>query len=299
MIELHACPICTSANVAHDFAGHTTRNPADPARWSVSRCADCNHRFVSPQPKWDELSPYYSSSYSPYRAAHGMTEPFTTTVGRARKTGVYRHVSIKPGMRILDVGCGGGSFLRVARELGAHAFGVEPSQHGAEQCRADGLEVFHGMIEDYLAKHGNERFDLITFSHVIEHTSDPVATLRAAGSLLAPDGVLWIAVPNGDCQAMRDLGWRWHSCDLPIHLMHFSLTSARAAADRAGLSVRRLYTHSLPSAVRASMIARLRFRCLIPRRIGKLLITEARATKAAADLDARDEGEAILAELTA
>lgn len=298
MIELTHCPVCASANVANDFAGRTTRNPADPARWSVSHCAACHHRFVSPQPTWDELSPYYSAGYTPYEAAHGMTEPFTTTVGRARKTGVYRHVSIHPGMRVLDVGCGGGSFLRVVRELGAHAFGVEPSPHGVEQCRADGHDVFHGMIEDYVTQHGGERFDLITFSHVIEHTPDPVATLRAAGSLLSDGGVLWLAVPNGDCQVMRDLQWRWHSCDLPIHLMHFSLASARAAAGRAGLTVKRLYTYSLPSAVRASMIAKLRFCHYVPRSIGQWLVAEARASGVAADLDARDAGEAILMELT-
>ena len=43
---------------------------------------------------------------------------------------------------------------------------------------------------------GSLRFDVVRFNHVLEHTQDPLAELRRAHELLAPEGILLISVPN-------------------------------------------------------------------------------------------------------
>ena len=109
---------------------------------------------MNPQPSWMELSSYYSEEYPPYDPLHGVENGFQNVIRQARESGRYRDVSIRPGMRILDVGCGAGSFLHVARELGASVMGVEPSPVAAERARQFGIEVFTGTLESYIAQRG-------------------------------------------------------------------------------------------------------------------------------------------------
>jgi SAM-dependent methyltransferase len=207
-------------------------------------------------------------------------------------------VRIRAGLRVLDVGCGGGSFLRVIKELGAVTFGVETSPDATQVARGQGLEVFNGTLEDFAGNgKAGEPFDLITFSQVVEHLPDPIRTLSLTPRFLAPGGMVWLSVPNGACNAARQLGWRWHSTDLPIHLHHFSIESMKIAAEHAGLAPERIYTFSLPSSVRGSMLSALRTRWRIPARVATALLSDARVARRAADLDARAAGEAIIAEL--
>jgi SAM-dependent methyltransferase len=200
------------------------------------------------------------------------------------------------------VGCGAGWFLRICKQLGAHTFGIEPSTFGTKCSRAAGIEVFNGMVGDYLEQHGTERkFDVITANHVIEHAADPVQTLRDMAGLLAPGGTMWISVPNAAGYFSRELGGAWHSADLPYHLHQFSPQSLKLAGAGAGLGSNRLYTYSLPVATAASLRDVLRKRWLLPKRITVHLgfLNQGVAGKMAASLDHKVDGEAVIAEFAA
>lgn len=296
MRELSSCPICNSTAWRNSYIGQTTRNPNDPSRWAVAQCLVCDHGFLNPQPTWDELDPYYNANYQPYHSSHGLTQSLESTVAKAKSTGTYNHVAIRPGLRILDVGAGGGAFLTVAKALGAHAVGVEPSSFGVRAARANGHDIFEGTLEQYVASGARERFDVITFSHVIEHLPNPIGTLALAATLLSDGGRIWMAVPNAACRSARRLQWRWHSADLPIHLHHFSPQSIRVAADKAGLSLHSLNTYSLPAAVRSSVLLEWRHRWMVPQKVGSAVLSTSSIEQRATRMDKDVVGEAILAE---
>jgi 2-polyprenyl-3-methyl-5-hydroxy-6-metoxy-1,4-benzoquinol methylase len=144
----------------------------------------------------EELTRYYSETYEAYDEKHGAEGDDAAVIARAKGEGEFRHIPLPTGKRVLDFGCGGGYFLGICRKLGAMVQGIEPSPHGAALTRRQGIPVFEGSLEEYLATHGSERFDIITSNHVIEHVPDPVATLAGLRQLLAPDGMMTIAVPN-------------------------------------------------------------------------------------------------------
>lgn len=296
MRDLSICPICGSREWSNSYTGQTTRNPDDPGRWQVAQCSTCDHGFLNPQPTWDELDQYYNANYQPYDSTHGLTESLESTVSKARSSGTYNHVAIRPNLRILDVGAGGGAFLTVAKAMGAHAVGVEPSSFGVRAARAKGLDVFEGTLEQYVASGVRERFDLITFSHVIEHLPDPIGTLALAATLLTDGGRIWLAVPNAACHSARRLQWRWHSADLPIHLHHFSPQSMRVAAEKAGLALHSLNTYSLPAAVRSSVLLEWRHRWMVPQKVAAPFLSQTFINQKAVRMDADCVGEAILAE---
>ena len=226
MKQLECCPVCESRNIHHDFTGVCDRRD-DGVSWPIFRCDDCRHGFANPQPSWEELQPYYNAAYDPYESEHGL-EGFEQTVAEAKQADEFRHIRIRPGLRILDVGCGGGAFLRVARELGAVVQGVEPSSHGVATAKSSGLPVFHGQIEQFAESVGPDtKFDVVTANHVVEHHPNPSAMLKTMASLLADDGYLWLAVPNAGSWSARALKEKWHSVDLPYHLMQFNEASMK------------------------------------------------------------------------
>jgi 2-polyprenyl-3-methyl-5-hydroxy-6-metoxy-1,4-benzoquinol methylase len=253
---------------------------------------------MNPQPLWDELQPYYDNNYDPYDPMHGSEANDDSEVKRAELLGSFRHISIQKRTRILDVGSGAGYFLRIAKKLGAVEQGVEPSQYAANLAQKQGLNVFHGTLEDFARQDGTKnKFDIITANHVIEHVPDPVETLQTMKQFLAPGGFIWIAVPNAANQINKAIKGYWHSADLPYHVMQFSPASMLLAGERAGLKMRYQKTESIPKIVESSIGLYLRYKWKLPRRITQKLGILTPISRWYADrIDRQVNGEAIITE---
>jgi 2-polyprenyl-3-methyl-5-hydroxy-6-metoxy-1,4-benzoquinol methylase len=119
-----------------------------------------------------------------------------------------------PTGRLLDVGCGHGLLLDEARRRGYETVGLEVSAAAAAFAR-DVLEVDvrEQTIEEI---DDDERFDVITLIDVLEHLSDPVATITRCGDLLSPDGVLCLVTPDPSSFTARLAGRRWWAL-VPAH----------------------------------------------------------------------------------
>jgi 2-polyprenyl-3-methyl-5-hydroxy-6-metoxy-1,4-benzoquinol methylase len=297
MKELSACPVCRSAEIKLIYTARSTQRQ-DDCRWSVWECRACTHQFINPQPSWQELEPYYSSSYNSYKPQHGSVLSDEQEIELAKQRGSFRHIPLPENKRVLDVGCGGGRFLRICKKLGAIELGVEPSKFGAQSARGQGLNIFEGTLESYVeqAPVGTE-FDVITASHVVEHLPDPVETLRAMRQVLAPDGFIWIAVPNAAYPISRALKGNYYSTDLPRHLMQFTPASMLEAGRQAGLKLRFQATESLPWVVSNSLTQYLRFKLKIPRAISQRFPALNMISQYyARHLDSIIKGEAVLTE---
>lgn len=197
--------------------------------FAIERCAACQLGHTTPQP--DDLAPYYGTQY------HGRRHGFTARYSDARRLRCLRDVAPAPG-RLLDVGCGDGSFLLAAREKGWSVVGTELNPALA---RAAGLDVYSTVPE--VSAHGP--FDVITFWHTLEHMKDPRAMLGHARSLLAPNGVVLVAVPNaGSTQAVH-FKEDWFHLDVPRHLFHFSDTGLEAVLRANELSVVRRWSQEI------------------------------------------------------
>jgi len=84
---------------------------------------------------------------------------------------------------------------------------------------------------------GPARFDLVILFQVLEHLSDPFSALRDGAYLLAPSGVLVVAVPNAASWQARIFGRFWFHLDVPRHLQHFSPDALSRALQNVGLTV--------------------------------------------------------------
>ena len=146
--------------------------------------------------------------------------------------------------KILDVGCGAGTFLIVAKGLGWTVTGVEPTKAAVETARRFGLDVYHGYVEEY-EKDTDIRFDVVTCFEVLEHVADPIAILKSIKNLLKPGGVLVISVPNLDdpyCLFQR------HPHTIPpLHINFFNRRSLQRALENAGLESGEFFSLPIPT----------------------------------------------------
>jgi SAM-dependent methyltransferase len=223
------CPICRATR----GEAVVTQNGL-----AVARCLNCGQRFVWPVPSESALAAIYDRGY--YRGGHGSVgfSDYAALLP-ARRRMFTRHLEriehlARPG-RVLDVGCATGDFLVVAKERGWEPLGVDPSP-AREQAVSAGVRLVGHTIDDAdVAPHS---LDLITFWDVLEHLPDPVASLRRAGQLLKPGGLVGATVPNAGSAVARLSGRRWFGYKTAgEHLQFFSAGTIGRCFETAGLRV--------------------------------------------------------------
>jgi SAM-dependent methyltransferase len=158
----------------------------------------------------------------------------------------------RPGLRILDVGCGTGGVLA---HLGVRAatVGVDRSMQALRHSRRRGVAHVACSDMDRLPFRPAQ-FDLVLMLDVIEHFADDAAVVRAARTLLRPGGALFVSVP-----AYQSL-FSAHDVTLQ-HFRRYSAAQLRQVLTRNGFTVRRLtYTNVValpPAAVVRGLLPRL------------------------------------------
>jgi SAM-dependent methyltransferase len=202
-----ACPMCSNRL---DPYLQAVSDPGTGQKFDVLKCVVCGIGITSPAPA--KLQDHYAEYYG---ARHSITATFCD---RRRIALVTRMTGPGRGRRLLDIGCGEGTFLRIASQHGWSATGTELSEAPAQHSD---LQIFRTL--DECAAHGP--FDCVTLWHSLEHMEDPWAVIARIRRLVAEDGVLLIAVPDFDGLQARTFGRNWLHLDLPRHLYHFTASS--------------------------------------------------------------------------
>ena len=130
----------------------------------------------------------------PYRTLH--------QINPARLQFVERFVVLS-GLRVLDVGCGGGLLSEALAERGASVLGIdlaESALQAAEAHRA-GQAVKYRLESSRETAARGEVFDVVTCMEMLEHVADPAAVLRDIHALLKPGGWAFFSTINRTLKA--------------------------------------------------------------------------------------------------
>ena len=209
----------------------------DEPPFRVVRCRHCGLIYVNPQPPQQELAEHYSKET--------YYEEWTTVQAKERISLWNRRLKdvqkYKKTGRLLDIGCGEGTFLKMAHDKGWEVQGTEISLYACHYAKEQyGLDVFRGDVKD--KKFEEDFFDVVTVWHVLEHLTDPLATLRGVRRILKPDGILILETPNVNNYLFKAIYFlvKWKKerffslSDKEKHLFHFSTTTLLNVLQKAG-----------------------------------------------------------------
>ncbi len=242
------CPVCEYPNTAARYRLKDRFFRAAAGDFLLHECSSCGLLF---QPETPELlaalDGFYPSGY--WWKARGRAGVWE---GRYREWVLRRDqlrwlCSVCPeaaGKRLLDIGCGGGAFLRLAAEAGFDAHGLERSAEAAELAEEAAPGRVFKCTADELAQQG-ESFDVLTLFHLLEHVPDPFRYLKHLRKLLRPGGLALVQVPNRASLQARLFGSRWYGLDCPRHLYNYSLFSVQHLLGRAGYRILSVEHYSL------------------------------------------------------
>ena len=196
----------------------------------VLRCNNCCWVFVYPWPKLNQLEAHYNAAY--YEKWLCEQNLRRNKMWAKRLTRIEKFLK---GGKLLDVGCGEGSFLKCAQENGWQVNGTELSPYAAAHAsKLLGNNIFNGELED--AGYADNTFDVVTMWHVLEHVCDPKKYLTEIHRILRPAGFLALAIPNVKNMGMQ-IAYRvikrrplklFSKSDKEVHLYHFSPATIEA-----------------------------------------------------------------------
>lgn len=260
------CPVCHSPDRALLHPDLEDRTFGAPGKWTMWRCTRCESAWLDPRPDTETIGmayeEYYTHDQGVDEVAEAKSVPLRTRLGNGYRNWRYRatlrpasrlgivvgtllpplawatHATYrylprpgKGGKRVLDVGCGSGVFLELAREYGWIVKGAEPDPVAREVAAERGFEVRSSLAE-WSGEAG--QFDAVTLGHVIEHVHDPLSLLREIHALLRPGGMIFVETPNVDAIGHRLYGANWRGLEPPRHLVMFSSRSLRQVLRSAG-----------------------------------------------------------------
>jgi SAM-dependent methyltransferase len=209
----------------------------------ILRCGSCRSLFQEPWPSDEEVQGLYAADYQNYASSR---VPLLSRVASAylRRGGARFVRRYGRDASILDFGCGQGGFLRVLARAGCARLAGFDFVLYRELASLSGVRFFDSV--DAIRGSGL-RFRVIRMQHVIEHLTDPDATMKVLGGLLEDGGEIVGQTPNAAHYTARLMGQCWGPLHFPYHTVLFSPTGLERAAGRWQLRLRRTAGVLLPT----------------------------------------------------
>lgn len=223
----HVCPTC---------GGDRRPEPLRKGKYEYALCGTCASGWLDPVPLHSER--LYGEGYFTRGENGGYADYLGDELlhlDNARRRLAMISAFARPEGWLLDVGCGPGFFLSVARSAGWNVDGVDPSPWVATVAQQRfGLRVHPGMG----SVAGSRRaFNVITAFQVLEHTPDPLGTLRTMRSMASEKAILAIETWDRTSAVARLFGRQWQQISPPSVIHLFSREGLRRLLPRAGFEI--------------------------------------------------------------
>jgi 2-polyprenyl-3-methyl-5-hydroxy-6-metoxy-1,4-benzoquinol methylase len=174
--------------------------------------------------------PNYYSKYYPKGKLYlgkfnGLSKKFYSRVkvlsSKLRFKRVFKNIQkTKPqivGLKysLLDVGCGKGFFLSQIKCDNLDKYGIDINSEALESNLAKDATLFQG---DFVKYDFNQKFDILTLFHALEHFPNPLDYINKAQTVLNQNGILAIIIPNINSLGFNISKKNWFHLDSPRHL---------------------------------------------------------------------------------
>lgn len=215
------CPVCEypSAFQHLELRDRFFRTTDD--RFDLFLCESCGLTFQDPSIE-QRLSEFYPPAYWS-KSSGGWSRLETAyrewVLNRDHLRFLLQAVRKTDECRLLDIGCGGGLFVRMARRAGFQAFGLDnASSPGVSDRDREFIRI--GGIEELVEE--GQQFDMVTMFHTLEHVTHPFPFVKKVRQLIRKPGGLIVQVPNCSSLQARLFGKDWYGLDCPRHVCNYT-----------------------------------------------------------------------------
>jgi 2-polyprenyl-3-methyl-5-hydroxy-6-metoxy-1,4-benzoquinol methylase len=211
------CLIC-GANTIHHLPNYQ--------RGYLSQCKNCSFVFADRIPTLEELIAHYNTygrndylspiTVKRYHEILDFLEPFRQT------------------NNLIDVGCGIGHFLTVAKERGWNVYGTEFTDEAIQICQNKGIKMHQGVLnpKNYPANH----FDVAVSFEVLEHINNPLEEIANFNAILRKNGAVYLTTPNFNAISRMLLKEKWAIIEYPEHLCYYTPKTLNKLLNQFGFS---------------------------------------------------------------
>ena len=233
--------------IARYYEGRIGRDILEGAEFEVLACPDCGFLWQSHILNDEMMLKLYEEWISPEQSlAKKVKAPvslYTRYADQVRNIGFF--FSERPhDIQVLDFGMGWGTWCLMAKAFGYDVYGFEISKDRLIYARNNAIKGLDSI--QALRKH---RFDFINADQVFEHLPSPRDTLEELAHTLKPEGILRIAVPNGEGldQELKMPGWKASKNAIhPLeHINCFTVGTLKVLAHSASLNFQDISAASL------------------------------------------------------
>lgn len=221
------CYLCESKNIKKIKQG-----VRDDENIEVFKCQNCGLEFLS------EFKPTLNNFYT-NGELHNKTADFQNWLNRTGIDDIRRFkylLNIIKNKSILDFGCGSGEFIRLSKPYSEKIIGCEIDKSLTEYYKEIEIDVRNSINQI------DEKFDVITMFHVLEHLENPIEILEQLKQKLNKNGKIIIEVPNSD-DALLTLykskafkSFTYWSC----HLFYYNQKCLKDLIKKCGLKCRKI-----------------------------------------------------------
>jgi len=204
----------------------------------LSKCIKCEFVYLNPRINSKIILNSYKNNPDKEFVKHNKfrLKSFELNFLRIKKN---LEIKKKSNYKILDVGTGGGTFLRVAESLGFKPTGVEPNKWLVKYIKKKSkLNIIAGTLTNIK----NKGYNLICFWDVFEHVTDVNKTLKHCKKILNKDGQILINIPDYDSLARKVLGFKWPFF-LNVHLYYFNKNTLSKLLKKHGFKYEKSIMH--------------------------------------------------------
>jgi len=205
------------------------------------RCIRCGLVYMRERPSPADLDVFYGEAYKCFESYADRGAIMNALAGLVARGKLKQIRSYMPAgnHRLLDYGCGAGTWLDLMQGMGCEfdMIGMDVTEGPLAEMRARGIEAWccdERTMFDHVAPGS---IGVIHLFHVIEHVPDAGKVLEALHRALAPGGVVIGQTPNLASTGCRFWGDLWNQWHVPRHLVLFSDDTLRRRAEMAGFEV--------------------------------------------------------------
>ena len=204
------CLFCRSENISE--ASYPRPSFFNNKLFSYKHCRDCGLVFIDPLPSGDDYDKMYAKTYHNEFYFKEVTPDYSNWRILLEK---YRDKK-----KIVDYGCGDGSFLKYFASAGYECTGVEYDPELVTRLQKDHPGIVFYTVEEFWQKDPGKKFDMIFMGDVLEHIATPSDFLKNLMQKIETNGLIAAQGPLENNTTLA-LGFRKFSSRLKLTLYNY------------------------------------------------------------------------------